>query len=552
MGGGRDFSMGSPGFTITAAMGHASEESVVEVLGLELVQLLRALDPSFSDLGALRSAAAALIEPTDLLNAAHVRSAVIRSLPDAKAKELAGRVGVRVSPDPVAHLLDQQDGAIATSEGRAALLDFFGIEAAQATRSGPAGMVTIEPDYGLFRHQHLAAIEVGERLAETPHKVMLHMPTGSGKTRTAMHVVARHLNAKENSVVCWLAQSRELLEQAAEEFERCWSHLGAQPVDVVRFWGHADLPSELAGGTFLVAGFSKLTALLNRDPRVMLLLADRTTLVVVDEAHQSVAPTYRDAIETLSTKRSRTQLLGLSATPGRSWADVSRDAELSAFFGERKVRLRVEGYPDPVSYLIEQGFLARPKFRTLNGAPGLALGDGDLADLRAGLDVSEAVLGRLAEDQQRNLKILAEVRTLVERHSRIIVFAATVAHARILSAVLNAKGIIAFAVDGETGADHRERSIRRFRGADPRPMVMCNFGVLTTGFDAPSTSAAVIARPTRSLVLYSQMVGRATRGIKAKGNATAEIVTVVDPDLPGFGDMSEAFMNWEDVWDDAG
>ena len=81
-------------------------------------------------------------------------------------------------------------------------------------------------------------------------------------------------------------------------------------------------------------------------------------------------------------------------------------------------------------------------------------------------------------------------------------------------------------------------------------MVLCNFGVLTTGFDAPATSAAIIARPTRSLVLFSQMVGRATRGPKAGGNAEAEIVTVIDPQLPGFGNVAEAFTNWEDVWND--
>ena len=71
-------------------------------------------------------------------------------------------------------------------------------------------------------------------------------------------------------------------------------------------------------------------------------------------------------------------------------------------------------------------------------------------------------------------------------------------------------------------------------------MVMVNYGVLTTGFDAPATSAALIARPTRSLVLYSQMVGRATRGTRVGGNAQAEIVTVVDPHLPGFGSVADA------------
>ena len=79
-------------------------------------------------------------------------------------------------------------------------------------------------------------------------------------------------------------------------------------------------------------------------------------------------------------------------------------------------------------------------------------------------------------------------------------------------------------------------------------MILVNFGVLTTGFDAPSASAVVIARPTQSLVLFSQMVGRAIRGPRAGGTETCEIVTVVDPSLPGFGDVAAAFLNWEDVW----
>ena len=91
--------------------------------------------------------------------------------------------------------------------------------------------------------------------------------------------------------------------------------------------------------------------------------------------------------------------------------------------------------------------------------------------------------------------------------------------------------------------------IQRYKNNDPEPRIICNYGVLTAGFDAPRTSAAVIARPTKSLVLYSQMVGRATRGPRAGGNAEAEIVTVVDTNLPGFGDMATAFGNWEDVWD---
>ena len=101
---------------------------------------------------------------------------------------------------------------------------------------------------------------------------------------------------------------------------------------------------------------------------------------------------------------------------------------------------------------------------------------------------------------------------------------------------------------GTTDVSNRTRAIQRFRRPDARKRVLINFGVLTTGFDAPAASAALIARPTKSLVLYSQMVGRVIRGPRAGGTERCEIVTVVDTTLPGFGDIAEAFMNWEDVW----
>ena len=79
-------------------------------------------------------------------------------------------------------------------------------------------------------------------------------------------------------------------------------------------------------------------------------------------------------------------------------------------------------------------------------------------------------------------------------------------------------------------------------------MVIFNYGVLTAGFDAPRTRCVIIARPTTSLVLYSQMAGRAMRGPRAGGNSRAEIFTVVDTNLPGFGSVTEAFTNWEELW----
>ena len=164
------------------------------------------------------------------------------------------------------------------------------------------------------------------------------------------------------------------------------------------------------------------------------------------------------------------------------------------------------------------------------------------------LDIPDAVLRRLADDEVRNVSIIREVQNLAKRHRRVLVFAATVDHALLIATVLHALGVAAKSVSGATPSAERSRTIAWYKDTAQEPRVLTNFGVLTTGFDAPVTSAAVIARPTKSLVLFSQMVGRATRGRLAGGNDKAEIVTVVDTALPGFGDLAEAFTNWEDVW----
>lgn len=300
----------------------------------------------------------------------------------------------------------------------------------------------------------------------------------------------------------------------------------------------------------MVAGLAKTFQRARRDADFITRLGDRARLVVIDEAHQAIAATYRFLLDYLVNRRDDCGLLGLTATPGRTWNDPDKDAELAEFFANRKVTLQVEGYDNPVDYLVAEGYLARPHFRAIEFGDDSPLTDPQIAELAAALEVPEAILRRLAENDQRNMLIVTEVQRLVQRHQRLLVFAATVEHAVLLAVVLKSRGIDASAVTGETPGGERSRLITRFKNNDPTPAVLCNFGVLTTGFDAPRTSAAVIARPTKSLVLYSQMVGRVIRGTKAGGNAEAEIVTVVDTGLPGFGNISEAFINWEDVWDD--
>jgi superfamily II DNA or RNA helicase len=375
---------------------------------------------------------------------------------------------------------------------------------------------------------------------------MLHMPTGSGKTRMAMHIVSRFLVENGPTTVIWLANSEELCDQAADEFERAWSFLGNRSVTLNRYWGRHDYPTAFTSDGLVVGGFPKLFALARRSPPAIACLGDLTGLLVIDEAHQAIAPTYELIIQGLAARSIDMPILGLSATPGRSWNDPDADKKLADFFSQKKVTLNIPGYENPIDFLVTQGYLAKPNFRSIQHTTD-TVDERDWGNLETELDIPLAILKMLAADEVRTIRIIREIEELCQRHSRIIVFATTVLHADLICAILTSN-ISAECITSKTVSSERSRKIAWYKANHDGVRVIVNFGVLTTGFDAPLTSATLIARPTKSLVLYSQMVGRAIRGPKAGGNREAEVVTVVDTKLAGFGDLAEAFKNWEDVW----
>ncbi|MGQ4808302.1 UvrABC system protein B [Candidatus Entotheonellaceae bacterium PAL068K] len=537
----------APGVALRTLLRNAKKSALRKVIGPSIVDTLQGFDPKLDSGTRLGELAANLVEPSEALRDPEMRERIICMLPLPKARELGGRLGAKDERT----LYDDLCAAAANPAALPVLHSFFGVvrDVRAPADMSPDTMRTVA-GYALFDHQRAAADRVKQRLADTPRKVVLHMPTGAGKTRTAMHIVASHLRHHEPMVVCWLAQNAELLDQAADEFETAWRFLGNRETGLIRFWGHRKPDVLDIQDGVIVASLAKMSTLDNRDPATLVRLADRVSLTIIDEAHQAIAPTYAAILTALYSKRPHNALLGLTATPGRSWSDIGEDRKLSDYFDGCKVTLEVEGYDDPVTFLIDQKYLARPIFRTLNSDAGLKLSENDVNVLSSAIDVPEQILERLGTDTQRNLKILSVVEDLMTRHRRVIVFAPSVKNARTLTAILSIRGHEAFVVTGQSNAAERERIIRRFRSNANRAMVVVNYGVLTTGFDAPATSAAVIARPTRSLVLYSQMIGRATRGKRAGGNDEAEIVTVVDPHLRGFGSIADAFKNWEDVWDE--
>ena len=96
----------------------------------------------------------------------------------------------------------------------------------------------------------------------------------------------------------------------------------------------------------------------------------------------------------------------------------------------------------------------------------------------------------------------------------------------VLAILLKMRGCLAESITSEMMNADREEAIKKFKAGEIQ--VLVNFGVLTTGFDAPNIKAVIIARPTLSVVLYSQMIGRGLRGPAMGGQDKCVVVDVID------------------------
>lgn len=406
----------------------------------------------------------------------------------------------------------------------------------------------IEPDYGLYPYQQKISSQTLDDLHNDKKRVLIHLPTGAGKTRTAMNIAAEHLRASDSNLVLWLADREELCSQAYEEFSKAWKSLGNRSATVYGFY--SDSTESLSGidSGFVVAGLHKFLSIRKSDSRQLKLLykqlAEKVTLVIFDEAHKAVAPKYQEVVQDfIDIEEFNADLIGLTATPGRSFSEdglSEEDARLADFFKNNKVSMKVSGYLSPIDYLVEKGYLAKANFKPLNYDHS-KISAYELRD--AG---GSETMTALAKNDDRNLKILNTVLRECENGSQVIVFACTVEHGINLAIAMAYQGIKAASIDSKNdSAESRRAKIAQYKKGELQ--VLVNFNVLTAGFDAPKTNVTVIAKPMNSLVQYLQMAGRAMRGYKSGGNKECIIYTVMD-EIPEFKSISLAFGYWNDMW----
>jgi DNA repair protein RadD len=377
-------------------------------------------------------------------------------------------------------------------------------------------------------------------------RFILQMPTGSGKTRTAMEIIADSFNRnKEGCLIFWLVYSEELCEQAVECFLDIWKHVGNKSVKLIRAWGRNNVSSlDEEKFAFVVGGFQKLFLQLQKNPELFENLKDRTFLIVVDEAHRVLAPTYKAVTDSLFGKNCR--LIGLTATPGRSINNDVENKRFSKYFNDKKLEIDTPNGKTVFSYLKSIGVMAYANYQPLVTSPTYSLSSRDIRYLEENYDFPPAFVKKIGEDETRNFEIINELILKLKTHRKALFFGCSVEHSKFICSMLNYLGINAAHVDGTTNRGSRQSILNEFKKGELQ--IICNFGILSTGFDAPKTDLVFIARPTHSIVLYSQMIGRGLRGKEVGGTETCTIVTVKD-NILGLPNESNIFTYFDEYFE---
>lgn len=325
-------------------------------------------------------------------------------------------------------------------------------------------MIVLRPYQAAMLDEARSAYKAGQRA------VLLQLATGGGKTITASTVV--HGAAQRGNVTWWLTHRRELAAQASQTF-----HALGIPHGTVQA-GHVSHPH----AAVQVASIQTIARRLDDLPPPKLL--------VFDEAHHLGAASW-DAIY---WRFPSARILGLTATPWRL-----DGTGLGRWFGHM-----VRG--PSTADLIETGSLSpyrlfAPATPDLSGVATTA-GDYQRSALSAAMDKPQIVGDAIGHYQR------------LCPGKRAVAFAAGVQNSINIAAQFNEAGIPAEHVDGSMPTEARDAAVDRFRRGET--LILSNADLFGEGFDVPAIDAAILLRPTKSLSLHLQQVGRALRPMPDK------------------------------------
>ncbi len=396
----------------------------------------------------------------------------------------------------------------------------------------------------------------------SPRRGMVSMPTGSGKTRVAVQAIVEAMREDGfQGGVLWVADRSELCEQAVEAWRQVWSGIGTHEAHlrISRMWDGQQKPLPTSELHIVVATIQTLNARLSSVRDDYDFLKD-FSLIVFDEAHRSIAPTFTSVMDEIGlTRRQGTDepfLLGLTATPYRGYNEEETQWLANRYGGNRLDAGAFEN--DDAQGIVQQlqsiRVLAQADHEVIEGETFSLeniLENSHPHDWKKELDkwralpwLPQSVENRIAQSTERTKRIMEAYRTHIDPDWPVLIFATSVEHAQTLAALLNWKGVRSRAVSGETETTIRRRVVEEFRLGEIKALV--NYGVFREGFDAPKTRAIIVARPVYSPNLYFQMIGRGLRGPLNGGDEQCLILNVRD-NIEQF-DRSLAFSELDWLW----
>jgi DNA repair protein RadD len=346
-----------------------------------------------------------------------------------------------------------------------------------------------------LRSYQRAAVDATLRhFRATDDPACLVLPTGAGKS-----LIIAELARLARGRVLVLAHVKELCEQNYEKFTRSGANAGLYVAGLKR--KELDEAVTFASVQSVQRNLSAFT--------------QPISLLIIDECHRlsdADGGQFQQVIQHFKALSPRLKVLGVTATPyrlGQGWiyrrhyAGVVRSGEPRPF--ERCV------YEVSLRELIHGGFLTAP---TLIDAPVAQYDFSSLIADDQGRLPERAVNALLVQHVRVTESIVAQVRALAEQRRGVMLFAATVSHAKEVASYLPASETAL--VLGDTPSAQRDDAIARFKARELKYLV--NVSVLTTGFDAPHVDMIAIMRRTDSVSLFQQIAGRGLRTYAGKSD----------------------------------
>ncbi len=325
---------------------------------------------------------------------------------------------------------------------------------------------------------------------QTHKKVVLSLPTGAGKTFVAAKWLADNLRGR----ALWLTHREELVRQTEKELQAVFG----RDRKVTR-WTSAEKDDQ---GHVVIATVGCQT------------IPDGPfEVLVVDEAHHRVAPSYKEWAKNYRFERE----LGLTATPERAdGAKLPYDHIVSRPFWD----------------LVEQGYLAAPIHYVVKTQERYELRKDRIRD-----DFEEASLRQL-DNPGRNAIVVEQYVRNRQTYGKTLIFAINVEHAENLVTAFRraAPQVRVASILGVTDKEQRRRLVDDFEKG--RVDVLINCRVFVEGFNCKDIETIFLTRPTMSAVLYCQMVGRGTR---ITGNKKTFHLVEFEDQLSRFADKLAGF-----------